>query len=256
LPIGAVEQISFERPMVDRSRRAVLRQLARDVDLIRSVSGEISRVGATAAEGGRDADFAQLSVTLATAGPLVRWSVVPGHALKAPRLTLVGERGTATLEMPAAAPWSITLAGADAPQAHWTMTDLVAESWQHIERAIAGEAPPPAWTDAARTLDTADCVTESVRRGRWIDAVQENYSGEGAYKGLMGMVGCGLLLLALASFLIVALFQMVARQAGWRDVAALLGKWPQALLVILCAFLALQALRWLRPRGENARSER
>jgi hypothetical protein len=218
--------------------------------VIRQIAGEVARVGGTASESGRDADFAQLSVALATAGPLIRWSVAPAHSLAAPRITLVGERGTASLEMRAESGCSVTITGENVtPNSQWPAMDLVAQSWQQIERAITGEEQPPAWVDAARTLDIADCVSESVRRGRWIDAVQEDYSGEGAYKGLMGMLGCGLLLLALASFLAVALFQMVARQAGLRDVAALLGKWPYALLVILCAFLVLQAVRWLRPRG-------
>lgn len=259
LGIGAVEQLVFERPMADRSRRAVLAQFVRDADLIRTLTGEVSRIGATthlqtvAHEGGGtvgDADYAQLSIAMATAGPLARWSVVPAHALAGPRIQLIGAGGTATLELPADDGWSITTAGEGAADGfQWPRVDLAAETWQSIERAVAGEDDAaPSWLDAARTLDLADCAQESVRRGRWIDAVQENYTEEGSYKGLMGMVGCGLLLLAVASFLMVALLQMVARQAGWRDVAALLGKWPHVLLVILCIFLALQALRWLGPR--------
>ena len=78
-----------------------LRHLARDVELLRSVAGEVRSVGAVGPRVA-DATYASLQVQLSgTASTTFRWSVVPSPGTSSRvELTLIGERGTATLRLP------------------------------------------------------------------------------------------------------------------------------------------------------------
>jgi hypothetical protein len=71
----------------------------------------------------------------------------------------------------------------------------------------------------------------------------EPFTEESAFKGLMGMAGCGLLLLGLTMVVLVAIGDAAARFFQWHGAANVLGKWPILLAVLLVLFLLLQLLR-------------
>jgi hypothetical protein len=120
----------------------------------------------------------------------------------------------------------------------------------NLESAVAGEAFSPTWLDAARAADAADMVEVSLRRSRTIDLYNETYSEQGTFKGVMGIAGCGLILLALFTLLGAAIGQKTARFLGWDGVAAAFGHWHYALLAVLVAFLLLQLLRFAVPAAK------
>ena len=84
---------------------------------------------------------------------------------------------------------------------------------------------------------------------------REDFTDIGTFKGTMASAGCGLLLAALALVLVAAIAGSIAAQAGWNNVAEILGKWPYLLLTVLAVYLALQLFLLMgKPpeRGESA----
>ncbi len=71
----------------------MLTAFARDVDVIRGVAGDMTRLGAMAA-GHKSESYAGLGVQMSGPGAVVaRWSVGPADARGAARLTALGDRG-------------------------------------------------------------------------------------------------------------------------------------------------------------------
>src|SRR5262245_1972416 len=146
--IGRVEQVLFERQQVDRSRPAVLVQLARDVSLLRSLLGEIRSVSATgpAPALGRDPlgpkprelpSLANLSVHLGgTWESAVRWSISPVSEQDGASLTLVGTRGKAVLHMPARGPWTADVLGENRPLEFAKDSSMCASTVSRLQKAI------------------------------------------------------------------------------------------------------------------------
>ena len=78
-PWGPLETVTMERRMPDRSRDAVLRQLARDADLIRVLAGDPQRLGTLG--GTVDTAWPTLSVGFTGSGQIpVRWGVARGES--------------------------------------------------------------------------------------------------------------------------------------------------------------------------------
>ncbi len=158
-PIGAAQQIVFERTLADRSRPSVLAQFARDVDLLRTVCGELTKVAAMASPGNEG--YANLGVQLSgPTGMLVRWSVGPidpaGPAAPAEfsgpveraaggTLTLVGSSGKAVLHMPHSQPWSLeTVVGGRTESHSFPDWNPAAEALARFEVALGGQKFSPA----------------------------------------------------------------------------------------------------------------
>ncbi len=81
----------------------MLRQFARDVDLIRAACGDVTRLAALGAYD-QPETYANLGVQMTVAdGLAVRWSVGPLDDGAGARLTVIGSRGKAILHMPVAA---------------------------------------------------------------------------------------------------------------------------------------------------------
>lgn len=246
--VGTIETIELQRRMLDRSREQVLRQLARDADLVRVLVGDPRRLSTL---GGSDLDtvWGTLSVGFNGAAHLpVRWQVMRGDAAGL-TITMVGTSGTFTVEIP------------DGPGGEWTATIRPEGSTDrlsfdrgstilnlvHKNETVAGQPAadgiqPAAWDDAARGIELAESVPRSVAKGRAIDLHQEEFSELGTFKGTMASLGCGLVLLGLLVLLLATLVGGIAKESGWEFGERIAGIWPVAVLVVLGLFLALQLL--------------
>ncbi len=199
-PMGPIEQISFERFLSKRGRDSVLRQFARDADLLQYIAGEATKLhalGSASASG----PYANLGVQLTCERETVcRWTVAPAEKEPGARLTLVGSNGKAILWLPENwSPWQLETRGATGTSTR----DF--DTWNPASAAIAklqtllgGEEVDPTWTEAARTVELAETIDTSLKRGRTIDLHHEEFSDIGTFKGTMASVGCGILMAGLA----------------------------------------------------------
>jgi hypothetical protein len=252
--VGAIEQVWFEREQGDRSRDAVLTQLARDITVLRQVVGPIRSVSAmgAAAPVGRDPlgprpaelpSLSNLSVHFGVEENIaVRWSIGPVLNRPQGKLTVIGERGRAVLYMPDVEPWSLQL-NADEPQTQHYQSDRSAEdSLWRLSHAMASDEfkDTAAWLNACRDQEAAEAVDRSLARGRTIELYNEPHTEDASFKGIMSMGGCLLLFGVLALVMIAAVvegLQLPLRNWPlWR-------LWPVYLLVSIVAFLLLQLLK-------------
>jgi hypothetical protein len=122
-----------------------------------------------------------------------------------------------------------------------------------LDAQLAGKPVSPTWLDAARAADIADMIEVSIRRSRTIDIYNETYNEQGTFKGMMGIAGCALLLVALFTLFAAAVGQKTAKffEADW--LATLFGYWHYGLLAVLVMFLLLQLLRFVVP-GEGGKN--
>jgi len=232
--LGTTEQLVVERHMHDRSKRTVLDHFARDVDLIRSACGEINRIGAMGV-GADELAYANLNVH--TSGPRgipVRWSVAPVDQAAEGRISIIGSRGRALLTMPPNGPWKIRLPGKDEPAQAYADWSPPNEAIRRFSRAVTGETPSPDWIDAARSVELAEAVERSLRKGRTLELHFEDFTEEGTFKGTMTSVGCGLLVGGLVLMVMIAVLDTLG--VPW------LGNWPVLLLGLMGLFLILQLI--------------
>ncbi len=261
-PLGQIQQCSIERSLDDRDKGSVFAQFSRDIDLIRALCGEVTRIGAmgTPAPGDlpqADSAYANLNVHLTGKNiQLARWSVGPVQTHSGGQLVLRGGKGQAALDMPDAGVWTIeTVIGPQRSEERFDSWEPATEAIGRMADAVSqteGDHPfVPDWNDASRSIDLAETLEQSLRRGRTIDMHNEALTESRSFKGLMGIAGCGLLLFALFGMVFVAIAQGVARQAGLGRVAEILGKGPILLAAILVLFLLLQLLRLALPKDNG-----
>lgn len=254
-PFGGIDAIVMDRRPEAFDRDAVLRAFSRDADLLRAIAGDpkrLSTLGATP----QSATFTTLTVELSGPSSLpVRWQVVRGDCPGA-RLSLMGERGTVTLEIP------------DGPTDAWTLREQAADGSPPRVETLAFDRPravlsllsgpdasasdsamPPAnWSDAARTIELAETIPRSVAKGRGIDLHQEEFSEIGTFKGTMASLGCGIVLAGLLLLVLATLVGGIASAAGWEFGERLAGAWPWIILTVLVLFLSLQIIPLLIPQ--------
>jgi predicted dehydrogenase len=253
---GQVETIAMERRMRDRSRDAVLRQLARDADLVRVLVGDPERLS-TLGSGNPETAWGTLAVGFT--GPAqvpVRWQVVRGDT-DSLRIVLSAARGGFTVERPDdAAAWTLALSGAgptaDIPPTAMddgeTMLGVLREACVNLSgRGESGRSdddavPPASWADAARAIELAETVPRSLAKGRAIDLHKEEFSELGTFKGTMASLGCAIVLGALLLLMLATLVGGVAKEARWGFGEWIAGLWPIVVLSVLGIFLALQLL--------------
>ena len=268
-PLGPIESLQFERRQPDRDQESVLTSFARDADVIRVLIGDPSRLMAL---GGGDAGWANLAVGLS--GPdqvSVRWQVAKGHTREL-TIQLICERGRLCIDIPerACGVWAVT------QQTDGGISDLLPEfpsetaPFQPAEvllelllLAVKGDAdnhsnssiPPAIWPDAARTIELAETIPRSVKRGRGIDLHQEEFSELGTFRGTMASLGCGIIMAGLFILFLATLVGGVARAAGWSFGERLAAIWPYAILTTLILFLILQLLPFLLPKDSGNSDE-
>jgi hypothetical protein len=247
--IGQIVQVVFERQHTDRSRAGVLRHFVCDVMLLNMFLGMTVRTvnaAGTPAEPGRDPlgprskklpALANLSVILGCDGQTVRWSIGPAVDDEGAKVTLIGERGKATLSMPVHRAWTFDISGGVHKHVDYGL--------HNDFRAALGWFPADGtksfyWLDACRCQEVAEAVDRSLARGRTIELFNEQHTEEQSFKGVMAMGGCLLLMMALA---VVGLATIVeGLQLPLRDWPAW-HWWPVALLVPVVVFLLLQLLQ-------------
>ncbi len=98
--IGRLEQVWLERHLAERDAAAIKAQFARDADLLRLLSGELTHLGAMAG-GTEKKSYETLNIQMSgPGGVLARWSVAPANGGDSGRLVLVASGGRGVLTMP------------------------------------------------------------------------------------------------------------------------------------------------------------
>jgi myo-inositol 2-dehydrogenase/D-chiro-inositol 1-dehydrogenase len=256
-PLGRVGQAGFERTLGKRDRASVAAQFARDVDLIRAVCGDVTKLSALGSPG-EAAAYANLGVQMSGPGPVVvRWSVGPAENAPQGRLTLAGLRGKAILHIPAdespADPWRLErrVEGHEETEAFlkWNTPQAALDE---LASVIAGKPTEAAWLDAARAVELAEAIDRSLAKGRTIELHNEEFTDVGTFKGVMTSLGCGLLVAGLFAMLAVGLIEFIARKQGAMILADALRFWPYCLAGFLVLFLLLQlVLKMASPPSDS-----
>jgi myo-inositol 2-dehydrogenase/D-chiro-inositol 1-dehydrogenase len=277
-PFGAVEQIVFQRNLSSRDRQNVLRQFARDADILQQLAGQATQLHAFASSGAlarttaipvappqssqesrnqtSPGDLRDLVVQLnCDRGLICRWNVSPKTDQAEATLTVVGLHGVANLHITdEGRPWRLEI------QSTSDSTVYDYPNWNPAAAALAklNEAHqslvemPPTLAEAARTVELVETIDRSLARGRTIDLHHEEFTDIGTFKGTMTSVGCGLLVAGLALVVLVALVHLVAVQAGWNQLAAQLDNWPYLLLAVCAIYLLLQPLVFIGKRRQKS----
>ena len=277
--LGGPESLTLVRGMDDRSREAVLAQLARDADLVRVLAGDPARLS-TLADGAPDAAWPTLAVGLTGSGQMpVRWQVT-GRSRPGLTITLQHATGTVAVWIPDAAdePWTWRGDGGDEERMAFdrgaALVDVIhaavgRETAAGARRpddalppatppAIPPAIPPATWADASRAIELAETVPRSLVKGRAIDLHREEFSEIGTFKGTMASLGCAIVLGALFVLVVAAVLGVVAsqmRQEGQELQRGLLrtlvGAWPFMVLAVMVLFLAIQVLPALLGLGRD-----
>ena len=256
--VGQIHQVTCERRTAGASRAVVLADLARDVELLAAVAGDIRRVSAIG-PATLDSSFASLQVQMTTTNvSSLRWSVGSTSTDSAGfQLTLLGERGAVTLRDSNAGPsgsiqWQLETSFGERQDVQPLTAIYAAQS--AIARFAAAVAETNAekratvstWEAATRDMEVVDAVELSLQKGRTIEVFQQQLTEQLAFRGTMAAIGCGLLLVAF--FAVVA----VAMLGGAEGILQqrLAPAWPLLLLAVLAFFLLLQAIPMLvqKPR--------
>ncbi|MCE9555875.1 MAG: hypothetical protein K8T91_21205 [Planctomycetes bacterium] len=264
--VGRLDQITWERFLVDRSRLSVLSHFARDVDFIRLMCGEITQVAALG--GGPTGnvaarDFSALAVQMSGPnGILVRWSVQEPEDRSGVRITVAGTEGKNRLEVFDGIGGASWTAGHFAPgqsqPTPWneeieeplSLADLVAEQ-VHL---AAGDSPEkgrvahPTWRDAIRSLELVEAVEKSLKKGRTISVSVEGRSETDAFKGTMASIGCALLMMGLLIVVASAVVLKIAHETGNHMLVSIFRWWPAGLVTLFGVFILMQLLRFIIPR--------
>jgi hypothetical protein len=259
--IGPIHQVSCERCVDDTARSTVLANLARDIELLAAVAGDIRRVSAMGPRTGVSS-FASLQVQMTSDLPVsLRWSVgLRGNAGTALETTLVGEHGVVTLrigsnETMSDAQWQLetTVRGETArqtlPSLAVALTAIRVLSVAAVKTSAEQRAMASTWEAATRDLEVVDAVALSLEKGRTIEVFQQQLTERLAFRGTMAAIGCGVLLVGFAAIVFVTLvggFEGAARQR-------LVPNWPLVLLSVLAFFLLLQVVPMLaaKPRRRS-----
>src|SRR4051812_7702709 len=249
--VGSIHQLTSERRVAVADRDRVLAHFARDVELLAAVAGDIRRV--TAIGPSLDAaSFASLQIQMAADNASsLRWSVNYARTGSTGlEFSLLGENGIVRLQI------------SDDPIPVWQLTSDVdgsetseiLEPHNPAEVAIAKlaneiatrevpdqEQQGSTWDTAIRAMEVVDAAELSLQKGRTIEVYQQQLTERLAFRGTMAAFGCGLLLLAFVSIVVIAILggaEGIVRQR-------LLPAWPLILLAMLAFFLLLQAVPFL-----------
>jgi hypothetical protein len=165
--------------------------------------------------------------------------------------TLVGDRGTATLELPshdvrittviAGESESFSTPPFDAPRAaiDALVDALPANGTDDSEAATT-------WNVATAAMEIVDTIELSLQKGRTIEVHQQRLTEQLAFRGTMAAFGCGLLLLMLFLIVLAGFVGDVILGKGMNLIVK--DFWPIILLAVLALFLLMQALPWLVKR--------
>jgi hypothetical protein len=248
-------------------RREVMANLARDVELLAALVGDIRRVSAVGPRAGA-ATFAALQVQMTCEWPVtLHWSVAPRAGDDdVLTLSLVGEGGTITLRVGPARResefrhqpdvWQIETRSVDqSDRVILESFDAAAVVIQQLAQAVAmrDQRRPGAstWDAATRAMEVADAVELSLEKGRTIEVFQQQLTERLAFRGTMAALGCGLLLVG---FLAIIFITLLGGAEG-KDRPLLLPSWPLVLLAVLALFLLMQTVPLLIAKTKRSDEE-
>jgi predicted dehydrogenase len=265
---GPVEQLTCERFVADTTRVSVLAQLARDVNLIRELGGEVIQVATLGGIGQQELqrDLSSLTVQMTTEQRvLVRWSVEPVDEVPGLRLTLTGPQGKHQVDMMRPADVAID-------QVLYTIVEQGTASGARAQvedppsrlevlvghlRALQGDFPFPSnWPEAIRSLEIVEAVEKSLKKGRTISVGVEGRTETDAFKGTMASVGCVLLIVGLLVVIGSAVMLKIAEKVGNQALVSIFRWWPALLVGVFGVFLVLQLLRFIIPEASKDNEKR
>lgn len=235
-PIGKIEQVVVQSCIAEPGKARVVERFARDVDLIRSIAGDMTRLGAMAGTND-DAAYGSLGVQMSgPSGVAARWSVNPVQTAETTQISLLGVSGRAVLDIHSdSQQWTMEMSTPGGTKRHqYDVWDPARAALGELERAIVGAAREPDWVDAARSIELAETIERSLKKSRTIELYYEDYTEQGTFKGTMTSLGCGLLLAGMFLLGVVA----IAEQMGLPYVRG----WPYLLLAFFGLFLLMQTL--------------
>jgi predicted dehydrogenase len=248
--IGELQQIVLERSQQLTEKPAVSQAFMKDVEWIRVLLGDIKKVSGMGPQHDQP-QWANLSVQMETVSEIVaRWSLTPINEQAGLRLQLLGSKGTATLEIPDANDWTLECSAADKEieQKSYTAGDGAARALAAFESVLDRPDNSGQWVAACRDAECGEAISHSLRRARTIELYQEDHTEDGAFKGVMAMGGCGLILFGLFVLGIAVLvesFQLPLREnIVWRQ-------WPKLLFGILLVFVFMQVLHVIVPEANS-----
>jgi predicted dehydrogenase len=248
-PLGAAQQVIFQRRLRSPDKRGVADQFARDVDIIRAVAGDMTRLGAMAGAQ-QSGDYAGLGVQMTgPTGIAARWTVEPLHAEPGGQFSVLGSHGKATIEIrPDESAWSLELTiGVQVDRQTFGDWKAAEDALAQLALAMQGAPVEPDWVDAARAVELAETIERSLQKSRTIDLYYEEYTEQSTFKGLMASVGCGLLIVGLLVMGVVAIGDLMGLPVR--------KSWAYLLAGGLGFFLLLQLLMLVfhgdSPRGKD-----
>lgn len=252
-PLGPLEQVIIERQLASRTKESVLREFSRDVDLVRALIGEVTRIGAL---GGSSLDNPYSSLGVQMTGPsgiVARWAVGPIETKAGAKLSLVGAEGKATLTMPGdGGQWKLTRSTGGAPEVReFPAWDPARAALNAAATANSGGPRSPDWVDAAHSIELTEAIERSLKKNRNIELHFEDYTEEGTFKGTMSSLGCGLLMLGLMVIFGVAVFDNFRDPKAGRQTAI----WPYVLAGVMILFLLLQSLSLVFRKNKKEKTE-
>jgi hypothetical protein len=237
-----LEQITFERRQADRSRAAVMMQLARDSEIARRMLGSITKVGAFGALAHDRPTSLAVQMTN-PAGEFVRWSVeaAPDETTALIRLAVDGKQVACELTQDKA-----LLRLNDLPESTPNVDSarLLIDQLPAILRRE--QSPPATWMDCCRAQEIVDTVPRCLARGKTIELYNEEHTEEGAFKGVMAVGGCLILMIGLLMVVFVAVVEGLQlplhRFSLWSN-------WPLYICSAFFFFLLLQFFRFAARRS-------
>jgi hypothetical protein len=252
--VGRIQQVTCERHSNGSTRQIVLGHLARDIELLSAIAGDIRRVSAIGPDS-PDASFASLQTQMTAARvPAVRWNVATtSAATEALIVTLVGESGTLTLREvsqsdSAARSWRLeTRAGNSSEVEELPADDAAATAIEQFAAAIAqtdrvSRTSSSTWESATRAMEVVEAVEIGLHKGRTTEVIQQHLTEKLAFRGVMAALGCGMLLLAFFAVIGIAMFGGIESLLETKKAA---GGWAAVLLAVLAVFLLVQAVPFL-----------
>ena len=246
-PIGTVHQIILQRSLTDCGRESVIRHLARDAEVLRTVAGGVRTVNAVGPLVA-DATYASLQVQMTCPGATtLRWSIAPAtHDSPRAWLTLVGAQGTAQLQLSADGGKLSTNVGGQETTLPMPPFDAPSAAIDELAAALSASGTEQSeaastWQQATAAMEIVDTIELSLQKGRTIEVHGQRLTEQLAFRGTMAAFGCGLLLLVFFALVVAGLLGDVLG-------IPLKGYWPIALLAVLAVFLLMQTLPWLVKR--------
>lgn len=242
-----METLILERHLPHFGDDLVLGCFGGDMDLARSLVGEITRVSAVGGGAANDR-FANLGLqAIAANGTIIRWTTILSGGPSRLKLVAKSKAGSLEAELPmqlaGLAVGPVTLHGTGAYQAlskefpAWTATGSIQQNL---------ESPRPdcaTLIDAARGQELTDAMKRSLQRGKTIELRYDDRSEEQNFKGVMSALGCGVLLFAMFAWIASSILAKMG--LTWFGYAV----YP--ILAVLGGFLILQFLQVLVPKGDK-----